>query len=385
MSYGDSATAAQLETVLRGYRRTRRLEEARDDAAKHEQRYVRHWVDEEGFVRISARLSPEDGAFVIGQVDRLAESGGEEHAAAPAEAAASVSAETAEAGRGDAPVVSPGRAASDPIDARRADALRMMAETAAANGPRSCVGGDTHLVVMHVSSNELAEDQVQDAEGTDETPAPADPATAVATTIEGVGRFSAETARRISCDAEITLLVEDALGRPLGVGRQSDKVPRWLRRALKRRDRGCCRFPGCVATRFVERTTSSTGPTAGPPIWQTSCCCAASTTGSSTRSATAFVTTAPAACRSCAPTVPWCRLWPRRRRATTRQWRRQIAQRHLAITPLTSIPDWDGQPPDYRSPSDSSETFPRERRSAHRPPCATAKRRAAPPRLAGRR
>ena len=46
-------------------------------------------------------------------------------------------------------------------------------------------------------------------------------------------------------------MVVDAMGRPLGIGRQSDKAPRWLRRVLRRRDGGC-RFPGCPVRRFVD-------------------------------------------------------------------------------------------------------------------------------------
>ncbi|HVM20068.1 MAG TPA: DUF222 domain-containing protein, partial [Egibacteraceae bacterium] len=72
VSYGESATAAQLETVLRGYRRVRRLEEAREAAEQHERRYLRHWVDEEGCVRIEARYPADEGAFVVAALDRLA-------------------------------------------------------------------------------------------------------------------------------------------------------------------------------------------------------------------------------------------------------------------------------------------------------------------------
>jgi hypothetical protein len=37
----------------------------------------------------------------------------------------------------------------------------------------------------------------------------------------------------------------------LGIGRASRNAPRWLRRALKQRDRGCG-FPGCGARRFLH-------------------------------------------------------------------------------------------------------------------------------------
>lgn len=93
VTFGESASAAQLETVVRGYRRGRRAEDALEAAQKHEQRYVRHWVDEDGFVCIKARLPADDGALVIAQMERLAESGGEDRAAPPAHSSGNVSAE----------------------------------------------------------------------------------------------------------------------------------------------------------------------------------------------------------------------------------------------------------------------------------------------------
>ena len=69
VTYGESATAAQLETVVRGFRRVRRAQDGRDAAEQHENRYVRHRIDEEGFVRIDARLwdgTPPDYSLAVG-------------------------------------------------------------------------------------------------------------------------------------------------------------------------------------------------------------------------------------------------------------------------------------------------------------------------------
>lgn len=80
------------------------------------------------------------------------------------------------------------------------------------------------------------------------------PGTAI---LEGVGRISPETARRISCDSGLVAMSHGgggcegcggegvgAMGEPLNVGRKTRTVPPALRRALEERDR-CCRFPGC--------------------------------------------------------------------------------------------------------------------------------------------
>lgn len=59
-----------------------------------------------------------------------------------------------------------------------------------------------------------------------------------------------ETARRLSCDSIVECVVYHK-NNPLGVGRRTRTVPRWLRRLLEYRDGGC-RFPGCGRTIFLH-------------------------------------------------------------------------------------------------------------------------------------
>ena len=58
------------------------------------------------------------------------------------------------------------------------------------------------------------------------------------------GPVSAETARRLACDAGIIPVVLGADGEPLDVGRLSYAATAAIRRALEARDGGCA-FPGC--------------------------------------------------------------------------------------------------------------------------------------------
>ena len=342
VTYAESATAAQLETVVRGYRRSQRDDDNLDAHRQFERRSVRWWVDDEGYVRIAARLAPDDGAFFVAEMERLAEQSGEDDAAPPAPEASRVSAETAEAGRGDAPVVSDTLDASPPAEARRADALKIMAGTAAAHQPKACVGGDTHLIVLHITRDALREAHF---EGNGH--AGADPATDVGVSIEGIGRVSAETARRLACDAQIVALVEDALGRPLGVGRTTAKVPGWLRRALKRRDRGCCQFPGCEATRFVDahhiKHWADDGPT---DLDNLILLCRFHHRlvhevgyGILVEGKGGFTFTRPDG-TIVDPTAPTFG-------GDARAVENQNRDLGLDITELTGIPDWDGTPPDY--------------------------------------
>ena len=57
---------------------------------------------------------------------------------------------------------------------------------------------------------------------------------------------SAETSRRLACDASVVVLHEGADGSALDVGRKTRSIPPAIRRALNARDTGC-RFPGCTA------------------------------------------------------------------------------------------------------------------------------------------
>mgnify|MGYP001593757321 CR=1 FL=1 len=63
--------------------------------------------------------------------------------------------------------------------------------------------------------------------------------------------ISAETSRRLLCDAGIVPILDDKDGKPLDVGRKTRTIPPAIRRALAARDQGC-RFPGCPNRRFVE-------------------------------------------------------------------------------------------------------------------------------------
>jgi hypothetical protein len=62
---------------------------------------------------------------------------------------------------------------------------------------------------------------------------------------------SKETARRLSCDAGVVDVVEDARGTPLSAGRKRRTIDGSLKRALHRRDKGCS-FPGCEHRLFLE-------------------------------------------------------------------------------------------------------------------------------------
>ena len=118
---------------------------------------------------------------------------------------------------------------------RRADALALLAESALGSGLGAGSEGqhrtaDRYQVVVHVES--------LDAETCD------------GGVLEGGEHVSAETSRRLACDAGTVTMIESVEGEILSVGRKTRTVPHAIRRALERRDRGC-RFPGCTS-RFCD-------------------------------------------------------------------------------------------------------------------------------------
>src|SRR5690606_16588442 len=126
---------------------------------------------------------------------------------------------------------------------RRADALGLLAERALAAGfggagdadpaPVSGSRAERYQVLLHVDHATLA--------------GGGEPGRSE---LEDGTRVSAETARRLSCDAGLVEVRTDREGRVLEVGRRTRTVPPALRRALEVRDRGC-RFPGC-GLRFTD-------------------------------------------------------------------------------------------------------------------------------------
>jgi hypothetical protein len=111
--------------------------------------------------------------------------------------------------------------------AQQADALVAMARDYLTGKSDASAGGSEHYqVTVHVDRSALT---------------------------DGRGRagLPLESVRRLACDAETVVIVEDDEGQPLSVGRKTRTVSTAIKRALWARDKGC-RFPGCGKRRFVD-------------------------------------------------------------------------------------------------------------------------------------
>ena len=206
-----TATAAQVERVARAWRRCDRLEEALEDRQRHLARSATTYVDEDGMVVLRARLTPELGAVVQRALDAAAERLYQEskEAAAPDSIAEEVT-----------------------WAQRRADALGLLAECALQADLDRGTAGDRYQVVLHVEAGAEADAAPQAVLELEES---------------GIG-VSAETSRRLSCDASVVVMREGPDGSVLDVGRRTRTIPTPIRRALAARDTRC-RFPGCTARR----------------------------------------------------------------------------------------------------------------------------------------
>ncbi|MPZ21138.1 MAG: DUF222 domain-containing protein [Luteitalea sp.] len=215
----QGGTASHVERLARAWRRADRLDEARETKRRHEQRYVQTWVDEDGMLVIRGRLTPELGAVVQRALEAASDR---------------LFRESASDSRDDATAdVTPGQ--------RRADALGLLAESALASDLDRGTAGDRYQVVLHVDEATLNAD-VDASDGDVVAPAAGH---AVLEDVDGT-RVSAETSRRIACDAATVVMRHAPDGSVLDVGRKRRTIPPAIRRALAARDRHC-QFPGCLA------------------------------------------------------------------------------------------------------------------------------------------
>jgi hypothetical protein len=206
-------TTAQLERVVRSWKRLSRADEAELERERHLSRCLSVFPDEEGMYVVKGRLSAEVGALLMRALEAVGDQLFREQEAATADTDA-----VREAAR------------------RRADAVGLLAERALARGDEAPLSGtraERYQVVLHVEPDTLS--------------AEAEPGRSE---LEDGTRVSAETSRRVCCDASVVRVEHGADGSVLDVGRRRRTIPPALRRALEVRDRGC-RFPGC-GLRFTD-------------------------------------------------------------------------------------------------------------------------------------
>ncbi len=192
LGFAKAGTAAHVEKLVRAWRRVDRQDEVQHENLRHASRYLQAYTDEDGMVVLRARLDPEVGAAVLKALEA-------------AEQVLYDRARETKDERGD----------GVPLQQRRADALGLVAESALTNGMDTGTRADRLQVVVHVDEQVLTD---PDAPGV--------------SMLEDGTDVSAETSRRLSCDAGKVVMKHDAEGNILDVGRRTRTIPTPIRRAL---------------------------------------------------------------------------------------------------------------------------------------------------------
>ena len=212
LAVGRAGTAEHVERIVRGWRRMDRKAEARETARRHTSRALHVYQDEDGMVVLRGRLSPEVGALLVQALAAARETLYQQRRASDVSAETSLGGVSAE---------------TPTLAQQQADALALLAETALHRGIDPGAPGERYQVVVHVDA-----------------PALADPEAPGQSVLEDGTHVSAETCRRLACDASRVVMRHAPDGHVVEVGARTRTVPPALRRALQHRDRGC-RFPGC--------------------------------------------------------------------------------------------------------------------------------------------
>jgi hypothetical protein len=203
-----NGTASHVEKQVQLYRRVKRIEALEKENERHAHRELSWRVDEDGYWTFRGRFTPEQGAVINKALEKAQDAIWDDFAQE--------------------------EDVHNPVAARRADAMERLADQYLAGEEPARTGGDRYLVNVHTDIETLKADGA-----------------GAESELEDCCRVSAETSRRMSCDASVVHWHETSNGEPLSVGRKTRTIPPAIRRALKKRDRGC-RFPGCTCTRFVD-------------------------------------------------------------------------------------------------------------------------------------
>ncbi|MEO5509236.1 MAG: DUF222 domain-containing protein [Longimicrobiales bacterium] len=215
-------TAAHIERIVRAWRTINGNEEADHERQRHEQRELSLLIDADGSYVLRGRLDPEAGALLQRALEMAREELYGRHA-----------------GRSVGRKV--GLSAGGCTTQELADAMGLVAEIALQHGVADEAGlDDTNEPGSPISGKRAERFQIV---------VHVDHDAGMCEIGNGV-RVSAETSRRLACDATRVTMTHDRNGTVLDVGRRTRTVPPALRRALEHRDRGC-RFPGC-GLRFCD-------------------------------------------------------------------------------------------------------------------------------------
>ena len=281
------------------------------------ERWVRTRPTDDGMMRLEASLHPDEAALVMKAIELARGIGGE---AAMIDTAV--------------------------IDAPDALMNIVRAFLGGEREARASSGADHVELVVHVTpalaslgGGASAESPASAAEGS----------TTLGARLEDGTRLEPAALRRLGCDCTVQPIVLDGAGLPIDVGRRSRVVSGALRRALRVRDGGGCRFPGCEHRGWIDAHHVEHWMDGGPTALHNliSLCPAHHRRLHEGGVSVALEADGRAVFRDAreelvapVPAPPPLRLdW-------RGAWRNTSA---APLTDLTLLPRWDGRAPDYRA------------------------------------
>ncbi len=250
-------TAASLEKIVRGWGVLSGLDETELERRRHRSRYLSVAPDGEGMYVVRGKLDPEVGALLMRALDAAGDAlfrDGEDWAPVGGTRGPRAEEISPRQRRADAAgllceramAMGFGRRVEDADGPDDADPESMGgavqdADTTPRDAPISGTKAERYQVVLHVDMDTLTgEDEPDDSPD----------ASGARSHLEDGTRVSAETSRRLCCDAAVVKVTRGPDGSVLDVGRKTRTIPPAIRRALEVRDGGC-RFPGC-GLRFAD-------------------------------------------------------------------------------------------------------------------------------------
>ncbi len=230
-------TIAELERVVRAYKRGSRKDEAAQERDRFDSRTLSVFPDDDGMYVVKGRLTPEVGALLMRAVEAADdalfrekgyrnvshEASRREAARRRADALGLMAERALAAGFGAVPEKSEEAEEAEADDASGGDA----------RAPLSGTRAERYQVMLHVDMDTLKE---EGEPGRSE--------------LEDGTRVAYETSRRLTCDAALVAVRHAPDGAVASAGRRTRTISPALRRALEARDRGC-RFKGC-GLRFTD-------------------------------------------------------------------------------------------------------------------------------------
>lgn len=255
-------TGAHMEKLVRLQTRTMRLMDPDLSQRVYESRSFNWREDEDGSVRISARLTADQAGAVVSVIQRISQDLRQESATEVeinveqnrtqryADALERLAQFWLVEQKQEKTSAVQNPATVDSHSNHKSHTSRKSHEPHSTRRPR-LTAADTQTMVVHVDIATLSESELSQCSCGIENHREASNQSADQPQLRPLPGVSAATLSRIGCDASLIASIDDANGNPMNVGRRRRTISTPLHRALHARDAGCT-FPGCSHDQFVD-------------------------------------------------------------------------------------------------------------------------------------